>query len=593
MMPTVSLGTPSDQKTAARSRSIVLVAGVLLCLAPVGLALWTTHTFGINVCSFDEFRVAFAVRDCDNGVLGLDNLYAQHDFHRHFFPLALMVLIATLTGFNSVAAMYASVLFYLGIAGILWLGFRRWAGEARSNPLFYVAAMFILFSPAQFENFTSGFQLTYSMPMFFALAGFYLLLRARETRGRQSLWRFSLASLCAVIASFSSSIGLLLWIPALWILWPRRNRGHGWGWLAAWVAAGSAVWYLYFHGFIFFAEVAPRVTTGDIPPLLHFGVTLIGNTILYGERAAFWAGLTIITMLLLLVGWSRRRGLPGRHDFWIALAIYGLINAGSIAFARMAGGQEQAFISKYTLIGAPVVIGLLAMALDLSLGSSRPVSKAIIAALLFLMGAGVAVSAVNGFRDARSQARYNCMRAFILTTFDTQPDRVLEQVMRFQPRFLRPVAEYMREKRYNVFAEQVIPECPEPCRIAPAPTFAGVLAVNGGPVDPDSRSASIPLGSEFALLEGWALDPGRLTPASGVIIEIDGRRLPVFYGSRSPESVRSLKSPGLEYCGFERAIDLAGLGPGRHDVGVRVISGDGTHCEEIPVVVQLDIQSGP
>jgi len=559
----------------------------------VGLALWTTHTFGINVCSFDEFRVAFAVRDYDNGVLGLDNLYAQHDFHRHFFPLALMVFIAALTGFSSVAMMYASVLFYLGIAGILWLGFRRWARETRSNPLFFVAAMFILFSPAQFENFTSGFQLTYSMPVFFALAGFYLLLRARESRGRQSIWRFSLASLCAILASFSSSIGLLLWIPGVWILWPRRAQRHGWRGLVSWIAIGSLVWYLYFRGFVFFTEVAPSVTLGDIPSLLHFGVTLIGNAILYGDGAAFGAGLAIVALFPLLFGWSWRRGMLGRHDFWIVLVLYGLINAATIALARMAAGQEQAFISKYTLIGAPILIGLLAMALDLALGSLRLVSKVMIAVLLFLMGAGVAVSAVNGLHDARSQARYNCMRAFILTTFDTQPDRVLEQVMRFQPRFLRPVAEYMRERRYNVFAEQVIQDCPEPCRIASASNFAGVSTINGGLVDLGSPSASITLGSGFVLLEGWALDPERLAPASGVFIEIDGRRVPVFYGSRSPESILSLRTPGLEYCGFERAIDLRELGPGCYDVGVQVISGDGTHCEEIPVIVQLDIQSGP
>lgn len=573
------------------NKALWVVAALLLSLAPVLLAVWITRTYGVNVCSFDEFRVAFALRDYDGGALGFKTLFDQHDFHRHLSPLALMVLIAAWTEFNSVAAMYASLAFNGAIVWVFWRVFRD--GHSSPNPsvLLIVPVVALMFSPAQFQNFISGFQLSYTMPVFFATLAFYLLSKARSRLHPGIM--FTLACAAAIAASFSSSIGLLCWLPGLWILLSPPQGDRDWRHAAFWCLVGAIVWYLYFRGFVFFASVAPSVTMSDIPNLVRFAITLLGNSIVYGHAAAFWAGLVLLLLLTSGIVWSWRQGLMVGHAFWVALILYGILNAGVIALARISAGMDQAVISKYALLGLTPAVALYAIIVGCARRSGRQAAQAGVALLIVVLGIGYGVSAVNGLRDAEDDWRYNRMRAFIMATFDMQPDRVLEQVMRFEPRHLRPVAEHMRQRRYNVFSWEPVPGLPVACRDLKGAPFAGILAINRTVPDPDGMPVAIDPQGGMVFIQGWAIDPNGRDPAAGVYLDIGGRRIPAFYGTRSPSLLVSRGDGRLAYCGFERAIRPSDLEGGVSEIAVAVITADGQGCVRIPRVGHIDIRNGP
>lgn len=97
---------------------------------------------------------------------------------------------------------------------------------------------------------------------------------------------------------------------------------------------------------------------------------------------------------------------------------------------------------------------------------------------------------------------------------------------------------------------------------------------------PESVSADLPV-----RLNGWAIDAGEMRSPDRLILRFKGAPESLFYAEVSlriprPELVERFGSDAYAMAGWQATVDLSGLAPGRYEVGVFVVSGDGEgFCE--------------
>jgi hypothetical protein len=544
--------------------------------------------YGVNACVFDEFRVLHEFHSWQEGTLRFFNLYDQHMVHRHLVPFAAMLVIAATTAFNSVAFMVASWVLYLIVALALFLVWRAQITTRDVHSLWFVPVTALLFSLAQHEGFLSGFQLVYAFTLSFAVVALFCLQRWAAATGASGPKWFFAAILAAALASFSSTMGLPVWLAGLWVIATAGRRTKPWRVGAVWVGCGIATSVLYFYSMkLPQAElyVSQLATPLRIP---RSTVVLLGNGLFYGAPGSFWVGCSTLLAIGTVIVWVIRRHALGRDRFWLALLIFSLVNCAAIAF----GATADIEASKYTAFAIPALIGAYAMAVqsahELNPGRRRLVLGGVVA----IVGLGLVISTVNGLRDARTLNSKNRQCAFVLSTFDTQPDEVIVQILRFRAAFLRPLAEFLRERKLNVFRSAgIVNELPP--GIPPSGTTDNALLdrVGGAEVPSEGNvAAPVHLSEQFVDLRGWAIDESAGSPAGGVILEIDGRQYPAFYGTERNDLASSFQRDAYRYCGFERSIRLDGIPPGRHLMKVFVLSRDGKSYRIAKQQVQLLVE---
>jgi alginate O-acetyltransferase complex protein AlgJ len=81
-------------------------------------------------------------------------------------------------------------------------------------------------------------------------------------------------------------------------------------------------------------------------------------------------------------------------------------------------------------------------------------------------------------------------------------------------------------------------------------------------------------------IEGWAFDGSAKRSAGGVEVLIDGIPQPASYGLERPQQARIPSCSACEHAGFVADFSAAGLSPGPHALGIRVISSDGASYSE-------------
>src|SRR5438128_1219761 len=103
---------PRDWLEARGVRYVLLLALVLPALLPFNFV----YRFGVNLPYWDQWELVPLLAKLHDGQLTLADLTAQHNEHRIFFPRLIMLGLATLTRYNTVAEMYfnAGLLVVLG-----------------------------------------------------------------------------------------------------------------------------------------------------------------------------------------------------------------------------------------------------------------------------------------------------------------------------------------------------------------------------------------------------------------------------------------------------------------------------------------------
>lgn len=215
---------------------ILTVAGFAL---PALAYFAFVHHYALNVPVNDQWSDVLLVEKAFSGHLSLGDLWAQHNENRILVPNLIVLLLAYTTHLDIVTEEYVSAVL---LAGSVFLIIRTHRRRSPGTPLiWYCPVAILMFSWAQFENALWGFQLAWYVVLI-CLAGTLAVLDREQVHGTS----LAIAAAIAVVGSFSSLQGLIIWPAGLLLLLYRRRPGKM---LAAWAITAVATTALYFYNY--------------------------------------------------------------------------------------------------------------------------------------------------------------------------------------------------------------------------------------------------------------------------------------------------------------------------------------------------------
>jgi hypothetical protein len=310
---------------------------IAAAFAPPLVVLATIVARAVNVPFLDEWSWAALAIASRNGTLSWGDIVAQHNEHRNVVANLVFLAIDRAIGWNVLAEQLVSFVLLIKAQAATWLLVRAATPAARRWPLFAVLSL-LLWSLAQWENFALGYNLGWNV----CTTALLVLLAALAVRVDGP--RFACAAAAAVVATFASAQGALLWpigFALLALNAPRRA-----GALIAWSVLGGATLAAFLNGY-----TAPA-TSGAPPPatLVAYALTVLGTPV-----GAWWgvpACIAVGALGLAAFAWAvSRAGIEPRvRVVWSCAAFYAIAGAVVIAASRWTLGPESALASHYAAI---------------------------------------------------------------------------------------------------------------------------------------------------------------------------------------------------------------------------------------------------
>jgi hypothetical protein len=324
---------------AGSRRSLPTSVTVLAFVVPLVAYFWFIHHYGVNMIWRDQWSDIGLLSHSYSHTLDLSTLWQQHNENRIFFPNLIVLLLAGTTHFNIVFEEYLSGLM-LVVATVLFIVAhkRRNAGQPW---IYYLPVAVLMLSFGQVTDTLWGFQMAWYLVLLMLAATLFLL-----DMPRFSWIAVACAVAAAIIGSFSSLQGLLIWPAGLALLYCRRRPNAV---MVTWIACALATGILYCYHLSYHSGFATPnfVTHHPMEAVVYFlaaiGLTheVLGLVLL---QVAFWVVITI----------GLRRDETGGSPIGVALVCFGLLFALSITYGR---GWQQIPASRYAAFDLLIPVG--------------------------------------------------------------------------------------------------------------------------------------------------------------------------------------------------------------------------------------------
>ncbi len=461
---------------------VLTVAGFTV---PVLAYLYLLVRYSVNTISFDQWDDIPVIHRSYVHLLDWSSLWSPHNENRIFFPNLIVVGLAHTVHFN------VQVEEYLG-AGMLFVAtFLIMLTHKRRSPgtpwLYYCPVAILTLSFVQWENTLWGFQMAwYLVYLCMALA---LFLLDQET---VHWWTVALAIAAAVVGSFSSLQGLIIWPVGLVLLYHRRRSMVIVG---SWLASAVATTALYFRNFHGAAGPTPTLALKHLWVAFQFLLYAVGEVVGLPNsehqtfnRAVLVFGLVIVVVALIAVGWyGIRRDEHGAAPVGVALICFGLLFAVMVTQGRLAFGPFGAGQSRYAtfdlliLVGVyltflerpprfgrsspptmvatpePMIGGLIASPVATAPRSSGVGARVTLRCLRWVVAVAIIVQVGVGTHEALPRVKANYVtqvdQAAIIRNIDHTPDVVVQNRLYYArtAHWLRMQVQVLREHHLSLF----------------------------------------------------------------------------------------------------------------------------------------------
>jgi hypothetical protein len=328
----------------------------ILALVPLLFLIGVVVHYAVAVPYYDQWELVPLLEKSYRGDLALHDLWAQHNEHRIFFPLALMLPLARLTGWNVYYELALNLALALGIflvfTGLVKRTARQlaWSGLSWSIP----AVSVVVFSVCQYQNWLWGWQLQMFLNLLAVVGGIGLLA------GDTFRWRrFAGAALLGVVANYSFANGILFWPIGLAVLFVvTRGTRDSRPTLIAWLLVAALALGTYFYHYQK-PEEQPPLSLIFKMPLTYAAYVFkylggITNQGLCGDDAVDMALAGVVGLAgMLALGWSGwmlvRKRIAGFRVLvpYFALSAYSIGSALMTGVGRLGYGSDQALASRY------------------------------------------------------------------------------------------------------------------------------------------------------------------------------------------------------------------------------------------------------
>ena len=332
---------------------------------PIALYLWVIRVYGVNAIFYDQwtniallshshfFSQSYA------GPMSLGHLWAQHNENRMLFPNLVVLVLGSATHLNIATELYVSAAMLVVATALIVLSHRD---SGRATPwIFYCPVAVLMFSLAQIGNTLFGFQMAWYLIMLALAVTLYLLER------RQLGWLLLCgAAVAAVVGSFSSFAGLIIWPAGLVVLVVRRSRG---AFILAWIASAVATTGVYFYHFDAGSDVGYPLSHPESALKFFFLAVgdVLGNPLRAGASGGsiMYLGVVIVAIAASVVAiYGRRSREEERSSTGLALICFGLLFAVSITVGRSKMGLSAASQTRYVTFDLLILVGCYLVLLD-------------------------------------------------------------------------------------------------------------------------------------------------------------------------------------------------------------------------------------
>lgn len=564
------------KKTEVFNRLVGLTS-CLLVLVPAALALLYVRAFGVSVVIADAWPMTRLFDKWSSGTLHLSDLWVQHNEHRMLFPKGIELLLGGITQYDNIAEMYLIQGCFFITLVILFLAFRE-SIATRSWLFLFVPVSLLIFSLRQHQNMLFGFQINFAFTQTFGVLSLFLLYVLGHSSLKKLTFVAALGS--GTVASFSTVQGLLVWpVGVLPLFVSPVEKATKKVMIVVWGLIGLGEWVAYFVGYVK-PEDHPSLFYAFEHPLVgaQYFLTSLGSSLFWEQNSAFAGGLLLsclaLVSLLLIIYKDRR---ISEFSFWISLLLYSFCILTSITLGRSGFGVEQALESRYTSFSILAVVSVYAMLAKTVFEKRARFNTILLVAFSGIILLSATISYSEGVKQGSREKVSRERAAFILSTYETQPDELLTRTLYPSAKIVRKRAPILQRLGYNVFsqrqAQSSLPPLSDLSPVASA-TPSAIDVITGGEMSRQNRSFVVPEEGSFIELAGWAVDADNESVAGGAYVDVDGKLFPAFYGAERGDVAKSLGDPSYRYSGFERAIPVSEIGSGTHELSVIILTAD-------------------
>jgi hypothetical protein len=575
-----------------------------LIFPPLAL-LFYIQSFGVSAVFWDEWDNVSLLQKATSGALRVQDLFAQANEFRPFFPRLLMIALDRFTRFNTIAEMVLSWSLLCLTGLLIFFSFRKnlFYRSSRVSLLLYLPVSLLLFSFRQFESILWGINLLIYMGIFGSVAAFYFL-----GSGRTVDLRFAVSLLCGVLASFSWSTGLFVWpIGLLQILISKRRSI---GSTSLWTLIGIVVWSVYSYGWypIFSPSQYAYSFQHHVEGIEFFLANLASPFVLSSWLMAFLFGLVLAVVGLVIMIQMIRGGLAKKSIFGLSLVMYSVAASVATTVGRSFLGVPGALASRYTPNAAIGIIGLYILVLSISRATRTKRSTFGAYALLALLLLGLISGYVGGWQAGQYWHDSMQISAYVLKTYSMQSDAGIRTYLVWDPAIVRAGAPFLEAQKLNVFSEPSVNLSTLPIRNSlvtaygidtcpgslPSIHYGTIMAPCSQHLSTSSYAVQVinSTTEETITITGWAVDVQDNSVASAVFIVIDGQIvIPTLYGLTRPDVADSLKNTNFENSGFIALFSSSVLRPGQHTVVLEIVSKNLTFAYVTPQADALVIEN--
>lgn len=347
------------RQVASRWRLAVVA---LMVLVPPLYVVALLMQYAVNAPFMDDWELVPQFEKLRNGTLTASDLWSQHNEHRLLFPRLIMIGMAPLTSWNTIAENYVS----LGLAAcstvLLVIMLWQTAADRLGRRLTLVLiglVVWMMMSPVQVENWLWGWQLQWFLSILGVVATVWSISNWPE---RWPSWiRLWAAGFAAIVATYSLANGMFVWLVGLAMLLVRREP---WVRSVGWTVGAIATIGSYYIGYVSPAHHPSKTLFLEHPKeFVKYVFVYLGRPYGTDLRMTLVLGGVLVALFLAASAYLLLRHRDLAYDLvgWWGLAMYGAIGAVTTAIGRVGFGVVQGFASRYSTVSTLFVIATMVL----------------------------------------------------------------------------------------------------------------------------------------------------------------------------------------------------------------------------------------
>lgn len=545
---------------------------ISLILLPPALIVHLIQAYGITTPWWDQWEFVPLLEKAHAGGLTFADIWKQHNEHRLVFPKLIMLFFALLTGWDIRYELYASL--FIAGATLTFLYLLLYKASANRNSMWLMISFsFLIFSPAQWENWILGWQIA----LFLNVLGYVIAVWA-VCRWPAQFRGILVAAGAATLSTLSFSSGLLVWIVIGILLMMQGRRRQD---IILWTVSSIAVWCLYFLGYTNMGDHPSILSLFSHPfDLIQYVLVYLGAPIAFGNmKAALCIGLlSVIALCAVSIRiYYIDRSAKDELFLWITFACYPILSAFATGIGRVGFGVNQALSSRYIVFSTLFLISLLALIRLWLRNYVKQLEQCKGSLIIFVIVTSmISLSFISCYALSFSHGRMRMnmlwreveeVKGWVFENVDAVPDEWL-QTLHWSPEVLRE-----RTKTLLKLGIIKVTDWQQLKRISGG--SANIELINGQIYPKLKERAEINRSKDINLtVAGWAIDKDSRDSGKKVYIVLkrDGHQIIIpAKRERRPDISEYYKEKGYLGSGWVAFSNLDSFKNGCYDLSLRII----------------------